>query len=142
MREEYIQTLTTKYPEMFLEDNKLRCEISIGDGWYELINSCCNIITEHIKWNRKYNKWDESITVKCIQIKEKFGGLRFYIYGGDEFCRGVINMTESMSYKTCESCGNIGSLREDGWMRTLCDSHEQERRWRQNDKSKTVLPDS
>lgn len=64
------------------------------------------------------------------QIKEKFGTLRVYSSGGDEFCSGVIAMAESMSAITCEDCGVPGKAREGGWIRTLCDSCEEGKKTR------------
>ena len=31
-------------------------------------------------------------------VKEKFGGLRFYVEGGDEYIQGLIAMSEAYSY--------------------------------------------
>lgn len=62
------------------------------------------------------------------QIKEKFGTLRVYSSGGDEFCSGVIAMAEVMSSLTCEECGMPGKTRGEGWIVTLCDDCEQLRK--------------
>jgi len=64
--------------------------------------------------------------VVAIQIKEKFGTLRFYYNGGDDTIGGMVRMAESMSSVTCEECGNPGKTRGPGWIRTLCDHHEKE----------------
>ena len=58
-----------------------------------------------------------------MQVKEKFGTLRFYADGGDTATYCMINMAESMSSCTCEQCGAPGKLRSSGWARTLCDLH-------------------
>jgi hypothetical protein len=62
--------------------------------------------------------------VVAVQVKEKFGGLRFYCDGGDEFTEGLIQMAEIMAECTCEVCGNPGSLRNRSWLKTLCDKHD------------------
>jgi hypothetical protein len=59
------------------------------------------------------------------QIKEKYGTLRVYYNGGDEYCGGIIAMAESMSAVTCEDCGVPGKIRGGGWIRTLCDGCEE-----------------
>jgi hypothetical protein len=59
-----------------------------------------------------------------MQIKEKFGGLRFYYDGGDEYISGLVSMAESWAGNTCETCGEKGERRSGGWIRTLCDKHE------------------
>jgi hypothetical protein len=61
--------------------------------------------------------------VVAVQIKEKFGSLRFYYDGGNQFCRGVISLAEEMSACICEVCGDFGKMRKGGWIRTLCDKH-------------------
>ena len=101
--------------------------IECGDGWYDLIRSVCWEITQrekNIKARLKYEGKDERncIEVRFDQIKEKFGGLRIYYSGGDDYVRGVVNMAEEMSYKLCENCGNKGKPNEKGWIMTLCDA--------------------
>lgn len=58
-----------------------------------------------------------------VQVKEKFGTLRFYADGGDPTLYCMIDMAESMSSCTCEVCGAPGKLRSSGWARTLCKLH-------------------
>jgi hypothetical protein len=58
------------------------------------------------------------------QIKEKFGGLRFYYDGGDEYIDGMVTMAETLAGGICEECGDRGKRRDGGWVRTLCDKHE------------------
>jgi hypothetical protein len=60
------------------------------------------------------------------QVKEKFGTLRIYSYGGDQFCEGVIAMAERMSAVTCEHCGLPGKINNNGWITTLCSSCRKE----------------
>lgn len=76
---------------------------------------------------------DEVPQVIVEQIKEKFGGLRFYYQGGDDHTSGVIDMAESWAGKSCETCGAFGTKRTGGWMRTLCDIHEAELQARKQD---------
>lgn len=61
--------------------------------------------------------------VVAIQIKEKFGTLRFYYNGGDPWVDGITSMADSMSGRTCEVCGNVGKQNSRGWIRTLCKTH-------------------
>ena len=62
------------------------------------------------------------VPVKFDQIKSKFGGLRIYYSGGDNYVKGVVGMAEEYSYKVCEVCGNSGKPNKSGWITTLCDS--------------------
>lgn len=64
--------------------------------------------------------------VVASQVKEKFGTLRFYYSGGDEYISGIEAMADSMSAVTCETCGAPGKPRKGGWIQTLCDTHAAE----------------
>jgi hypothetical protein len=57
------------------------------------------------------------------QVKEKFGGLRFYVQAATDKHYQYISFAESMSHRTCEQCGAPGKTYTDGWHRTLCDIH-------------------
>ena len=70
---------------------------------------------------------DEVPQVVAMQVKEKFGTLNFYYRGGDDYIRGLVDMAESMSAITCEVCGQPGERRSDGWIKTLCETHQKER---------------
>jgi len=66
----------------------------------------------------------EPITqVTLDQVKEKFGTLRFYYSGGDDYIRGLVSMAESMSGVTCEECGKPGTQTPGGWIKTVCVEH-------------------
>ena len=83
---------------------------NVGEGWYKLIK---DLIQDLIKLG-----WDK----ETCQVKEKFGGLRFYINGGSDEIYERIVEAEKESYETCEETGLPGELRTDiGWYRTLCD---------------------
>ncbi len=59
---------------------------------------------------------------RAAQVKEKFGGLRFYMTSADDEIRDLIAGAEALSQKTCESCGEGGLLRKSGYWSTLCDA--------------------
>lgn len=69
------------------------------------------------------------------QVKEKFGGLRFYYHGGDDVVDGMVRMAEAWASVTCETCGEKGQRRHGGWVRTLCDKHEEEYQNRMKERS-------
>lgn len=71
--------------------------------------------------------------IEVHQIKEKFGGLRFYYEGGDEHVSGMVRMAECWAAYTCEVCGERGTRRSGGWIRTLCDKHEAEHQQRRSE---------
>ena len=128
--------------------------ISTGDGWYNIIDVLCGLLTsdyrhaktdyESIKDKLGKPRWefDKKIVTQenideskakmeeeaakvsvAVQVKEKFGGLRFYVHGASNKHWDYISFAESMSYRTCEECGAAGKTYTDGWHRTLCDIH-------------------
>lgn len=65
--------------------------------------------------------------VACVQVKEKFGGLRIYTdYIIDEVVE-IIREAEKKAECTCEFCGAPGTLRQVRWWKTLCDSCNENR---------------
>jgi len=102
------------YPDRdLIKDSKF---FECGDGWYPLIK---DLITDLIELG-----WDK----QTCQVKEKFGGLRFYINGASEEIYKRIQTAEDLSYETCETCGEKGELKLVGWYKTLCDKHHEERK--------------
>ena len=140
MNQELQNTLFEKYPQLFSNTSKSCMEscmcwgIECNDGWYELLSSICwrifqheENISERIAVRNKFDTPNDQsdldyVPVKFDQIKEKFGGLRIYYSGGDDYVEGIISMAEEYSYKVCEVCGNSGKPNKGGWITTLCDS--------------------
>lgn len=83
----------------------------VGEGWNELLK---NLIDELLQLG-----WDKRIN----SIKEKFGGLRFYVQNPPVNGHDVIDRYEKLSYRICEKCGSAGVLRTGKWLKTLCDEH-------------------
>jgi len=125
MAPEKFLSLVEKYPKLFVKKDDPRSRISdgieCGDGWYLLIDTLCGCIQKRVDWRQKGSP-EENLQPTISLIKEKFGGLRFHLDGGDEYVNGLVTMAESMSYKTCESCGNTGEKKGTGWVFTRCDS--------------------
>jgi hypothetical protein len=112
---------------------------AINKGWWPLLESLCETIQSHIDWKTttrenllKANPYNHTIPDKVeqvvvLQVKEKFGSLRFYYQGGDDYVQGAVTLAENLTNHLCEECGGIGKRRSGGWIRTLCDKHEQQR---------------
>jgi hypothetical protein len=64
-----------------------------------------------------------------VQVKEKFGTLRFYIQSGTEAHYNYISFAEAMSGVTCETCGSPGKRLGGGWVYTACEEHAREGDW-------------
>lgn len=87
---------------------------AVDNGWFPLIKE---LIEDLIALG-----WDK----QTCQVKEKFGGLRFYINSGSDEIHDRIAKAENDSYEICERTGKPGKLRNDiGWWTTLCDEEYQ-----------------
>ena len=136
MRDELDKQLCEKYPKIFRDRHSPMTETAMcwgfecGDGWHQIIDSLCSQIQHHINWKQeqkeKYSRGEGCRQVVAMQVKEKFGGLRFYYNGGDEKIDGMVRMAESWAANTCETCGKPGRLRGRGWLYTACDEHTKE----------------
>jgi hypothetical protein len=104
---------------------------AVGAGWYPILEELCSSIQHHIDWKNRRSEVVSQVTVD--QIKEKFGGLRFYYQGGDDEISGMVRMAEAWADHSCETCGAPGKKRNGGWIRTLCDKHEEEYQKSKND---------
>ena len=128
-----------------------------GDGWYGLIVSLCDLISwpyqqsrrdyedlhaalgsaqyeggpivteRRVERSRRLMLAAEAALPRVTQVKEKFGTLRVHLGSDDPRIHALVEFAEYHSGRVCEQCGAPGSLRTDGWMRTLCDKHEAER---------------
>jgi len=98
--------------------------LCVGPGWYLLIKELIEDLVE-LGWDRE-----------VCQVKEKFGGLRFYINAASDEVYDRISQAETESYETCEETGQPGKLRTDlGWWSTLCDEEYEKRLAKRNNKT-------
>ena len=97
------------------------CEVfDVDSGWYPLIK---DLIEDLIKLG-----WDKQV----CQVKEKFGTLRFYIQSGTDAHYNYISFAESMSGRTCETCGKPGKRLGRGWIYTSCKEHASDGDWEES----------
>jgi len=54
-------------------------------------------------------------------IKEKYGGLRWYDNGTPKGMYEIIDKYTRLSYQICISCGEVATHTTDGWVMPLCD---------------------
>ena len=107
---------------------------SVDEGWWPILESLCANIQSHIDWKNKTTEVVAQVTVG--QIKEKFGGLRFYYSGGDDVIDGMVRMAESWASRSCETCGNRATKQTTGWIKNLCDEHFEEYETRKKERFK------
>ena len=124
--------------------NTVRSGIYVEAGWYKIIGDFVDKAEEIVK-QEQY----KDLNLVIHQIKEKFGGLRIHFalmhkdQQVDEFEEVIINETHDvikraafseilshadtfykLASQTCEICGKPGTLRQNHWIRTLCDHHQ------------------
>jgi hypothetical protein len=121
----FVKHMEQRFPKMFETPYGGFC---CGEGWWPILEKLCSNIQSHIDWKNKQSEIVPQVTV--AQIKEKFGGLRFYYDGGDDHINGMVRMAEAWADASCEECGSPGKRRDGGWIKTLCDIHEAERQQR------------
>ena len=89
------------------------------EGWAKLCEDLCaelKFLLEKVEYVDEY---------KLCQVKEKYGGLRWYDYGVpvaiyDEYS-ALIRKYEDLSYKTCCVCGAPATKISIGWICPFCD---------------------
>lgn len=111
-----------RFPKMFSQPYG---GFAVGPGWWPVLEALCGQIQHHCDQKEKQGNFIPQVTV--MQIKEKFGGLRFYYDGGDDVVDGMVRMAESCANTACEECGAPGQGRNGSWIKTLCDEHDAER---------------
>jgi hypothetical protein len=140
MRDEFEWTLFTEFPDLYWmhtqdHSHSLMWQgFSVGDGWYNIIYRLSTKIKSIVS-----SIPGEGVDPKeycASQVKEKFGGLRFYMHNSTMDIEEAIREAEEETARTCETCGNPGTLNEGGWLMTLCgecrEQYEREKRerWR------------
>jgi hypothetical protein len=82
----------------------------VGAGWKFLVEACVEAC--------------RSEDAQVMQVKEKFGELRFYVGAASDQLHAFIDACTALSRHTCEICGQRGTLtNDDGWLATRCHQH-------------------
>jgi len=93
---------------------------------YPILNKCKYNFYKKCYIYLNYNVRYTPTTIPQVvanQVKEKFGGLRFYYSGGDEVINGMVIQAENLSLQICEKCGVMNELvtqNSKGWIQTTC----------------------
>ena len=123
--------LRQRYPKFFRQPSGLIEDVTsfdergveCGDGWFELIDRLCSACEQEIETLAAQGVPREQWP-RIAQIKEKMGGLRFYVRGPlSEALRTKISTTAyEESLRTCEQCGAPCNVRDSPWRQTQCES--------------------
>ena len=128
--------LFERYPILFADRDKSSREsmmcygLSCHNGWFTLVDNLCASIEPKIRAWKDQNP-DSDTHPRLAQVKEKFGGLCFYMVDldpdevGEGFYHEVMDLiflAVQESYTICEICESHGEIRRDlKWHRTLCE---------------------
>jgi hypothetical protein len=108
---ELFNQLAADYPRLFGPDQRYG-GFGVGAGWEPILRK----LAAQLDW-----LWDaQECPITICQIKEKFGGLRFYTGSVTDIMQACIDAAEHKSHQTCEDCGKYGTMRRGGWITCLC----------------------
>ena len=130
MKKELQDKIFNDFPELFKHKDNLMASlmafgIATDDGWFDLIYNLCKDIKEY------YGVVPDDFYV--VQVKEKFGALRFYITAAPKRVHDLIHAAECASFSICERCGAKNDYKKGDkkfrsfyrddlpWLQTLCD---------------------
>ena len=116
----WFDKIFVKNPKVYKNLKYIEC----SEGWSRLIANVSSTIEQYIIREIPHLQQENYY---AEQVKQKFGGLRFYFSKTDPFINGAITLAEIHSFYVCEKCGNSAITRNlKGYLITLCDSHYEE----------------
>lgn len=124
MSPELEQDLYDRYPPIFVGRHAPPCESGmgwecmVGDGWHTLLDELCRKL-------QRETVQRGAPQVVALQVKEKFGRLRFRVREASMRQWVWIRRAEWVSMHTCDVCGLPGSIIHgpEGAARARCDAH-------------------
>ena len=136
-RELWLINLQQRYFSLF--EKIPSYNISVPIGWSKLFED----LLENIRRREVYLDYqtdkplEEYIPVRIVQVKQKFGDLRFYYDGGnDNIILSIVVEAENIASKTCEFCGimneDVAKKSIFRWVNTTCNECFLER-YKEND---------
>jgi ribosomal protein L37AE/L43A len=129
MNQKNTKELLESFPQLYWQ-HSLPCTqtamcwlFECDDGWNDLIWRLSEEIAPLVdNYNNSLAKEDfNKERFGVVQVKTKFGGLRYYTNWSIKEIDDIIEKYEIESYSTCEFCGKPGTQRGGGWIYTLCD---------------------
>lgn len=91
-----------------------------GPGWKKIIADLSDALEKEIS-KMKEEGTSEQWLPYAIQVKEKYGTLRFYMFTETDEIIDLIEKAQDLSQDTCEMCGEKGTLQNRHWIEVLCD---------------------
>lgn len=108
---ELAEKLYTAFPCLYrgrhkpMEESSMCWGFECGEGWYPLL---ANLSLELSDYQAEHPEMD----LEVVQVKSKFGSLRFHLSGGDAETEKMIERAGRRASITCELTGKPGRLYE------------------------------
>jgi hypothetical protein len=100
----------------------------VGNGWRQLLWDLCVELEPHVEsLDREIATREPQVNFVVLQVKEKFGGLRFYTNFTSEAIDDCIRRAQERALTTCMDCGQPARLRTQGRWHVACDVCEANR---------------
>jgi len=142
MRKEFEEKLARRWPSWFSLTGDPRLTLmpfgfQHRDGWFNILWRLCVDLEPLVAELEK----ETGERFEVVQVKQKFGTLRFYVSHHTDAIDDRIAETQLESSRTCEICGQPGRTRRGGWIQTLCDEHAEheqgltERTWEEQERA-------
>ena len=127
MKRELDEKLVNTFPLLYadrhssMQSTSMCWGFSCGDGWFDIIWQLSSKLEPLIQ---KIIKENPNLPhPRAAQVKEKFGGLRFYMTSASDEIYRLIDEAEELSYRTCESCGAPAEIDDSNyWIKTICEA--------------------
>ena len=113
---DFIDQIKSECPTI-MGEGSLTCWSDCPAGWESLVRSLSRELDSYCR--------DKGVKLTVDQIKSKFGGLRYYVSGGDSYTEERIREAERKSLTLCEVCGAPANKPEKPryWQVTACLEH-------------------
>lgn len=122
LEESLYQKLCNDFPRLY----RAKPPCDIRSGWFDLVyvlSSKLEKLIDFVPESDPSTLFFDKEDYHAVQIKEKFGGLRFYMCASTEEMWNLIEEASAQSIKTCEICGAPGEPCGNRWIETLCPAH-------------------
>jgi hypothetical protein len=103
--------IKAKCPKLYQKRFTFEC----GLGWADIIHDLSVKIEKILEEN------PDCIEMFAVQVKEKYGSLRYYMEQETDEIIDMISDAEALSTQTCENCGAPAKMRGKRWIITRCD---------------------
>ncbi|KDQ09628.1 hypothetical protein BOTBODRAFT_522355 [Botryobasidium botryosum FD-172 SS1] len=128
MRDDLEAALFADFPNLYwrhtlpMAETAMCWGICTGDGWEPLIRRLSIRLTKMTEGLGLDPSSDEFKSYMASQVKEKLGGLRFYMQRSTPEMRSAISEAATESMETCDVCGGKGEMSKTarGWLVTRC----------------------